>query len=103
MKSVHELSAQEFEELTERYIIEFDLEYNPTDDEVTEHYSGTSFVEEDFFCNMGEEETLIDKLNLTQVQVLHIVKEWYTKGLCPDIFQNEEGEDLEEYLEKILY
>ena len=39
---------------------------------------------------------------LTEQQILQIVKEWYTNGMCPDIFQNEEGLDLEEYLEQLL-
>jgi hypothetical protein len=29
--------------------------------------------------------------------------EWYTKGMCPDIFQNEDGLDLEEWVENKLY
>lgn len=44
--------------------------------------------------------TLIGKLGLTEEQVNTIVLEWYTLGLCPDIFQNEDGLDLEEWLEK---
>ena len=35
---------------------------------------------------------------LSEKDVLNIVKEWYMT--CPDIFQNEDGEDLEEYLEQ---
>lgn len=45
----------------------------------------------------------IEKLKLTDKQVHKIVLEWYTRGMCPDIFQNEEGEDLEEYLEPYVY
>ena len=41
----------------------------------------------------------IKQLGLTDNQVHNIVLEWYTNGMCPCIFQNEEGEDLEEYLE----
>lgn len=44
----------------------------------------------------------IEKLKLTDKQVYKIVLEWYTRGMCPDIFQNEEGEDLEEYIERQL-
>jgi hypothetical protein len=104
MKSVHELSAEEFGELKQRYIIEFDLDEDRLlDTQVEEYYEGTYFVEEDFWCNLSEnEESVIEALNLTQVQVLQIVKEWYTNGHCPDIFQNEDGEDLEEFLEKYL-
>lgn len=47
-----------------------------------------------------EQESIIKNLNLTYDEVLTIVKEWYTNGMCPDIFQNEEGEDLEEYIER---
>lgn len=46
--------------------------------------------------------TIIKELNLTEEQVVQIVNEWYTCGMCPDIFQNENGEDLEEYLEQNL-
>ena len=42
----------------------------------------------------------IKQLGLTDDQVNNIVLEWYTNGMCPCIFQNEEGEDLEEYLEQ---
>lgn len=45
------------------------------------------------------QESIIKDLNLSQENVLEIVKEWYTNGMCPDIFQSEDGEDLEEYLE----
>lgn len=57
MKSVHELSAEEFIELRERYIIEFDLDEDIIlDTEVKEYYEGTYFVEEDFWCNLTEDE-----------------------------------------------
>lgn len=48
-------------------------------------------------------ESIIEKLKLTDEQVYLIVKEWYTLGMCQDVFQNENGEDLEEYLESYLY
>ncbi len=41
-----------------------------------------------------------EQLGLTDDQVHKIVLEWYTNGMCPCIFQNEQGEDLEEYLEQ---
>jgi hypothetical protein len=44
--------------------------------------------------------SIIEQLGLTDDQVHKIVLEWYTNGMCPCIFQNEEGEDLEEYLEQ---
>lgn len=45
-------------------------------------------------------ENVIDELNLTNEDVLNIVREWYLMGMCPDIFQNADGEDLEEYIEQ---
>lgn len=57
MKSVYELTPEEFQELRERYIIEFDLDEDSVmDTEVEEYYAGTSFVEEDFFCNITDDE-----------------------------------------------
>ena len=57
MKSVHELTPEEFEELREHYIIEFDLDHDRiSDEEVRQYYAGTSFVEEDFFCNITDDE-----------------------------------------------
>lgn len=41
----------------------------------------------------------IKKLGLTEQQVKEIVYEWYTHGMCHDVFQNEDGIDLEEYLD----
>lgn len=53
MKTIYELSVEELEELRERYIIEFDIDHdNISDEEVRQYYVGTSFVEEDFFCNI---------------------------------------------------
>lgn len=46
-------------------------------------------------------ESIIKNLKLSDEQVLKIVMEWYVMGMCPDIFQNEDGQDLEEYLEEI--
>ena len=50
-----------------------------------------------------ENENLIEHLNLTEQQVHKIVLEWYTNGMCPDIWQNAYGDDLEEYLEPLVY
>jgi hypothetical protein len=44
---------------------------------------------------------IIERLKLTKEEVYLIVLEWYE--MCPDIFQNERGHDLEEYLESYLY
>lgn len=44
--------------------------------------------------------SIIEQLGLTDEQVHKIVLEWYTNGMCSLIFQNEQGEDLEEYLEE---
>lgn len=41
----------------------------------------------------------IKQLGLNDEQVRNVVLEWYTCGMCSEIFQNEEGKDLEEYLE----
>ena len=117
MKSVHELSAEELQELRSRWYHQHlddstleevvgrevqDEEEIPMDI-VIAYYEGTYFVEEDFWCNLGgERESLIEKLKLTEDEVNRIVLEWYTNGMCPDIFQNEEGEDLEEYLEPLV-
>jgi hypothetical protein len=50
-----------------------------------------------------EEGTFIHKLNLTEEQVWHIVREWYTLGMYADILQDENGLDLEEICESYLY
>ena len=42
--------------------------------------------------------SLIQNKRLNNFEVLEIVREWYTE-MCPDIFQNEEGWDLEEWVE----
>lgn len=53
MRTVHELNQNELSELIERYIIEFDLDHdNISNEEVRQYYSGTYFVDEDFFCNL---------------------------------------------------
>lgn len=31
-----------------------------------------------------------------------VVNEWYTNGMCDVIFQDEDGVDLEEYIEELL-
>jgi repressor of nif and glnA expression len=49
--------------------------------------------------NEQEELSIINKLNLTELQVWEIVKEWYTEGMYPDILQDEHGHDLEEICE----
>ena len=44
MRTIHELTQDELEELSEREEM--------TIEELMIHFSGTSFVEEDFFCNL---------------------------------------------------
>ena len=44
--------------------------------------------------------SLIKKFKLSEKDILHIVNEWYTNGMYPDILQNENGLDLEEICEK---
>jgi hypothetical protein len=69
MKSVHELSAEELQELRSNYfhrhltddeIEENDWSYESEEDipmeEVIDFYEGTYFVEEDFFCNITDDE-----------------------------------------------
>lgn len=49
------------------------------------------------------QESIIKNLKLSEEDVLNIVSEWYTNGMCPIIFQSEDGEDLEEYVEHQIY
>ena len=41
----------------------------------------------------------LTRVELTELQVLYIVKDWYTNGLYRDILQDEQGCDLEEICE----
>jgi hypothetical protein len=50
-----------------------------------------------------DEEEVIIALGLSERQVLLVVKEWYTNGMCLEIYQNSGGQDLEECLEIELY
>jgi len=66
MKSVHELSEDELQELRSRWYqqhlddgsLEEVMEYDPEDEDnvpmdiVIAYYEGTYFVEEDFWCNL---------------------------------------------------
>ena len=63
MKSVHELKADELEELRNNYFYQLedideevlDSIENPQDipmEDVIAHYKGVYFVEDDFFCNI---------------------------------------------------
>jgi hypothetical protein len=52
MRTVYQLTEEEFQELTERHIIENDITEEITANQITDYYSGTSFVKEDFFCNL---------------------------------------------------
>ena len=49
------------------------------------------------------DESLITLYNLNDKEVYGIVNEWYTRGLYPDILQNESGHDLEEICEMFIY
>ena len=40
--------------------------------------------------------TQLTKIELTELQVLTIVTEWYTNGMYKDILQDSKGNDLEE-------
>ena len=49
------------------------------------------------------DESIIDKLGLSELQVWQIVMDWYTLGMYPDILQDENGLDLEEICEDKIY
>jgi hypothetical protein len=51
----------------------------------------------------NDPDSVIRKLKLTDRQVWLVVKEWYTRGMCPDILQDQDGRDLEEICEIELY
>lgn len=92
MKSVHELSVEEFRELRERYIIEFDLDEDIIlDTEVKEYYEGTYFVEEDFWCNLKEDE---EELNYYEVY-----DELTNKNLFIKAYSNEQAVELSETID----
>ena len=40
------------------------------------------------------EENIIERLNLTETEVINIVSEWYENGMYPNILQDEEGYEL---------
>jgi len=44
----------------------------------------------------------IDSINISEMDIYKVVLFWYTE-LEPNIFQNEDGEDLEEVLENLVY
>tara|TARA_Y100001938_G_C7755725_1_gene266081 strand:- start:48 stop:203 length:156 start_codon:yes stop_codon:yes gene_type:complete len=46
---------------------------------------------------------LIKEKGLTHKEVVEIVRLWYTNGMYKDILQDEDGKDLEEICEDILY
>ncbi len=43
---------------------------------------------------------IIKKYNLSEIEVLSIVHEWYTQGLYPDILLDEDGDELDEICEQ---
>jgi hypothetical protein len=91
MKSVHELSAEEFIELRERYIIEFDLDEDRiSDEEVRQYYEDTYFVEEDFWCNLVEDE---EELNYYEVY-----DELTNKNLFIEAHTYEQAVELSEHI-----
>lgn len=53
-KSVNELSSDELAELELQYkcLKDIDLNENISMDEVKDYFASTSFVDEDFFCNI---------------------------------------------------
>ena len=46
---------------------------------------------------------LIEKYGLSDKEINEIVKEWYSNGMTPDIFQNEDGIEVDEYCDDITY
>ncbi|CAB4152592.1 hypothetical protein UFOVP617_23 [uncultured Caudovirales phage] len=47
-------------------------------------------------------ESIIRSLKLSEDDVLKIVKEWYTNGMCQDIFQDESGVEIDEWVDDRL-
>ena len=43
---------------------------------------------------------IIKKYNLSEIEVLSIVHEWYTQGLYADILLDEDGDELDEICEQ---
>lgn len=43
---------------------------------------------------------IIKKYNLSEIEVLSIVHEWYTQGLYADILMDEDGDELDEICEQ---
>ncbi len=48
-------------------------------------------------------ESIIEKKKLTELEVWQIVNEWYLNGMYADILQDEDGRDLEEICEDIIF
>jgi len=42
---------------------------------------------------------MIEKLKLSEIEVLSIVHEWYTQGLYSDVLLDEDGSELDEICE----
>jgi hypothetical protein len=47
------------------------------------------------------EENIIERLNLTEQEVLSIVSDWYQNGDYQDILQDEDGSELCEIVQRI--
>jgi hypothetical protein len=43
---------------------------------------------------------IIKKYNLSEIEILSIVHEWYTQGLYADILLDEDGDELDEICEQ---
>ena len=48
------------------------------------------------------QDDLIKNLNLTELEVLQIVLEWYTQGYYADILLDEDGFELDEICETLI-
>ncbi len=47
------------------------------------------------------EENIIERLNLTEQEVINIVSEWYENGMYPNILHDEDGYELCEITQRL--
>ena len=46
--------------------------------------------------------SIIEKLKLTEEDILYIIKEWYNNGMCEEVFQAEDGYEIDEWIDDRL-
>ena len=58
-------------------------------------------LKSNYYFKKGEDSysTSSNKEIIKEEQILQLILNWYTNDMCPDIFQNEDGLDLEEWIE----